>query len=204
MTVTHDMLSPYTKRLKKSLGNNVAPPSLKLVPNLRHKTNYVLHYRNLKQYIDLGMKLTKIHRGISFEQSAWAKEFVDYNTEKRCNATSKFQSDLYKLMTNSIFGKSCEDKKKRVGFELVNDRKRILKVTAKPNYNSFTLFNENLAGVKCDPVKTILDKPRYVGFSVLDISKTLMYEFWYKTIKKLYGHKASLVLTDTDSFSPRR
>ena len=199
MKISHDMLSPYSLELKKELDIK-AVSQTKLIPNLNNKTKYVVHYRNLKQYLRLGLKLTKIHRAISFNQSKWVKPFIDFNSDQRKKATSDFEKDLYKLMSNAIFGKSCENKLNRTNVELVYNRERALKVIAKPSYDSFTEFNPALMGVQSKPLKTILDKPMYVGFSVLDLSKFLMVDFWYNYIKKLYGSKAKLVLTDTDSY----
>ena len=91
------MLSPYCQQLKEDLG--LKEPSIgKLIPNLHNKTRYILHYKNLKLYLDLGMKLTKIHRVLTFQQSSWLKEYIDFNTEKRKQAAN----DLNYVTTLSL------------------------------------------------------------------------------------------------------
>jgi len=108
MCIIDDMLSDYcgdTKKQHKISSGTVA----KLVTTLRDKTNYLLHYRNLKLYLDLGLKVKKIHRVLEFSQSRWLKEYIDFNTEKRKDAKNSFEIGFFKLMNNSVFGKTMEN-----------------------------------------------------------------------------------------------
>ena len=195
--VSDDMLSKYCKDLKDS--ENISSGRVhKLVPNLRNKEKYVLHYRNLQLYLSLGMKLTKIHRVLEFTQKPWMKRYIDFNTEKRKMAKNSFEKDFFKLMNNSVFGKTMENLRKRSNIKLETDPDHLLKLTRQPMYVSSKIFDENLVGVQMKKERLVLDKPSYVGFCILDMSKTLMYDFHYNYIRKKYP-EAKLLFTDTDS-----
>ncbi|XP_033729514.1 uncharacterized protein LOC117318662 [Pecten maximus] len=199
LTVTEDMLSEHTKDLKKSLGLKGRPGS-KLIPNLRPKHQYVTHNRNLKYYLSHALKLSKIHRVLRFTQSRWLKSYIDFNTDKRKSARNSFEKDFFKLMNNSVFGKTMENMRKRVSVELVNTPKRLRKVCAKPNFQSFKIFNRDLVAVNMKKVNVVLNRPIYAGFCILEVAKICMYQFHYDFMKKKYGSKARVAYTDTDSF----
>ena len=198
--VTDSMLSNYSKRIadKYNISTGLV---YKLIPTLSNKEKYVLHYRNLQLYVDLGFKVSKVHRVLEFNQSPWLKQYIAFNTEKRKNAKNAFEKEFFKLMNNSVFGKAMENIRKRVDVRLVTDEKKLLKLTSKPTYVSCKIFNENLVAVHKIKETITLNRPAYVGMSILDLSKTLMYDFHYKYIKKNYGEKAMLLFTDTDSLT---
>ena len=176
----------------------------KLIPNLRHKNNYVIHYKKLMQCLSLGMKLKKIHRGIKFTESTFLKPYIDKNTILRTQAKNDFEKDFFKLMNNSVFGKTMENIRNRVNIKLVDTGEQFKKLTAKPNYESRKILNDNnnesLVSVHMKKTSLTMNKPVYLGMSILDLSKTLMYDFHYNYIKPKYGNKAKLLFTDTDSF----
>jgi hypothetical protein len=190
--------SPLIADIRKRLGGNTEEDK-KLIPNLNDKKNYVLHYRNLKLYLKLGLVLTKIHRVQSFEQAPWLKKYIDFNTSKRAAATSDFEKDFFKLMNNSIFGKTMENVRNRIAVNLCTNQEQFLKLTRKPNAKNCMQFNDDLMAVEMGAVSVKMNKPIAVGFSILELSKVLMYDFHYNTIKSKYGEKASLMFTDTDS-----
>ena len=171
----------------------------KLIPNLRNKTKYPIHYRNLIQCLNAGMKLTKIHKGIKFVESDWMKPYIEMNTNLRAKAKNNFEKDFFKLMNNSVFGKTMENIRNRVDVKLGNTEEKLRKLVAKPNFKSCKIFNENLVSVHMKKTSLTMNKPVYLGMCILELSKTIMYDFHYNYIKPKYGEKAKLLFTDTDS-----
>ena len=171
----------------------------KLIPNLRKKTKYVLHYRNLQLYLFLGMKLIKINNMLKFKQSNWIKKYTDFNTEKRMNAANDFEKDFFKLMINSVYGKAMENLRKRINVRLVNNEKDFLKYTSRPTYITHKIFGKDYAAIHEIKPVLMLNKPIYVGFTVLELSKWMMYDFHYNFIKNNFN--AELLFTDTDSLT---
>ena len=171
----------------------------KLIPNLRNKEKYVIHYENLKLYLNLGLKLTKIHRGIKFNERAWLKDYIQLNTDLRTKGKTDFEKDFFKLMNNAVFGKTMENIRNRVDVRLVTKEEQLKKLVKKPNFDRINIFTENLVAVHMKKTTINLNKPIYLGMSILELSKTLMYDFHYNYIKKRYGKNANLLFTDTDS-----
>ncbi|XP_063241118.1 uncharacterized protein LOC134541533 [Bacillus rossius redtenbacheri] len=172
----------------------------KLMTTLEHKEHYIVHYRNLKQALQHGLRIKKIHRVLEFNQRAWMEPFIMKNTLKRQAATNDFEKEFFKLANNASFGKLLENKFLRQRMELVCSDERLRKVIAKPAFQDRTIFNENLSLVKLQHEKIYLDRPIYAGFSVLDLSKTLMYNFHYDVMKQKYKDDITLAYMDTDSF----
>ena len=121
------------------------------------------------------------------------------NTKLRTKAKNNFEKDFFKLMNNAVFGKTMENIRNRVDVELVNDRVKARKLVAKPNFNHLNIFCEELIAIHMKKTGLTMNKPVYVGMCILDLSKTIMYEFHYNYIKPKYGDKAKLLFTDTDS-----
>jgi len=194
--ITENFLSPYCKSF-----NTKHIPTRKLTPNLMHKYKYVTHYRNLKFYLENGLKLGKVHRIISFDQSEWMKPYIDFNTRKRQESKTKVGQDFFKLAVNSIFGKSMENVILRKNVQLVSNPFKIKQLIAKPQLEQFRIINEDTVLIDRVRSKVTLNKPIYCGFAILELSKLHMYRFHYETIKKRYGSKAQLLFTDTDSLT---
>ena len=193
----HDLHNEYPLAPESLLISNVN----KLIPNLKDKEKYVLHYKSLKKYLDLGLKLKKIHRGITFKESAWLKSYISLNTDLRAAATNEFEKGFFKLMNNSVFGKTMENIRKRVDIRLVTNEFAAKKLISKPNYAHRTIFCENLVAIHMKKTSLFFNKPVYLGMSILDISKILMYDFHYNYIKTKYNSRAKLLFTDTDSLA---
>ena len=199
ITVTEDMLSPTAARLREKLHKGGMGKVKKLIPNLRPKTNYVVHCRNLQLYVKLGLRITKIHRVMAFDQSRWLAQYINLNTELRKKAKNAFEKAFFKLMNNSVFGKTIEQLRKRIDVRIVTRVEPAEKLIAKPNYDSFVQINENVVAVKLRPTSITWNKPTYVGFCVLELAKLHMYDFHYNVVKARYGNEVKLLFTDTDS-----
>ncbi|XP_068738984.1 uncharacterized protein [Montipora capricornis] len=161
--VNKDMLSNYCQEIANKFKVSTGLVH-KLIPTLSNKEKCVLHYRNLQLYTDLGLKITKIHRVLKFNQSPWLKEYIDFNTQKRTNAKNAFEKDFFKLMNNSVFGKTMENIRKRVDVRLVTDKNKLSKMAAKPTYVSSKIFNKNLVAVHKIKETLTLNRPAYVDF----------------------------------------
>ena len=164
----------------------------KLVCNLFNKKKYVAHINTLKQALNHGLKLKKIHRVIEFNQEAWLKPYIDMNTELRKLAKNNFEKDLFKLMNNSVFGKTMENIRKHRDIKLVTKDKKRSKLVSQPNYHTINLISEDLSIIEMKKTKVKMNKPIYLGLSILEISKTLMYEFWYDYMKPKYNGNVKL------------
>lgn len=204
MVVNDEMLSPFSLSMKDKL-NISKDETPKLITTLSDKNNYVLHIKNLHLYISLGLKIKKVHKVLSFSQKAWLKPYIDFNTKQRANAKNDFEKDFYKLMNNSVFGKTMENVRNRIDFRLVCNEDKLVKLASKIQFQGRILFgndDEYIAGVSMAKSIIKLDKPIYVGMTILDLSKTLMYNFHYNIIMKQYNNdynKVKLLFTDTDS-----
>ena len=192
----HDFYSDLTFLSERMKINKCS----KLVCNLHDKNNYVVHIRSLKQALAHGLILKKIHRVIQFNEKTWLKEYIDMNTELRKQAKNDFEKGFFKLMNNSVFGKTMENVRKYIDIKLVTTDKRRNQLVSEPNYHTIKWFSENLIAIEMKKTKVKINKPIYLGFLILDLSKIVMYEFWYDYIKPKYGKKAKLGYMDTDSF----
>ena len=190
-----DSHNDYPLAPEKMIVNGVE----KLICHFKPRKNYVVHYRNLRQYLELGMRITAVHRGISFYQSSWMEPYIRKNTELRKTATNSFEKDFFKLMNNSVFGKTIENIRKRQNIHLIDNRKKAVKLSSRPNFDRCTIFDKHLIAVHMKNTEVYFNKPVYVGQAILDLSKTLMFDFHYNYIKKKYKDKAELLFTDTDS-----
>ena len=198
--VKNEWMSEYQNSLIKDL--DLKPPKCnKLLLTLQDKNNYVVHYRNLQFYLKQGMKLKRVHKVLEFEQECWMEPYIRMNTEFRKNAKSNFEKNFYKLMNNSVFGKTMENLRNRVDIRIVrsNETDKVRKLVASPLYSRHVMFSNDLFGIDMRKSRLLLNKPVYTGMTILDNSKILMYDFFYNELKKKYGPKCELLYTDTDS-----
>ena len=155
----------------------------KLVCNVRDKENYPIHILKLKQALNHGLKLTKVHRVTEFRQEDWLKPYIDMNTELRKNARNDFEKDFFKLMNNAVFDKTMENVRNHKDIKVVTTDKRRSILASEPNYQSTKYISKDLLIMEMKKVEVKMNKPIYLGQEILDISKILMYKFWYDYIK---------------------
>ena len=143
-----EQMSEYQRRLMADL-DLTTPETEKLVLTLEDKEKYVVHYSNLQFYLRHGMRLKKVHRVIEFDQEPWMEPYIRMNTEFRKNAKSDFETDFYKLMNNSVFGKTMENLRNRVDVKLVRDWEtdKIRKLLSSPSFDRYTIFGNDMGGI---------------------------------------------------------
>ena len=193
LVINKEMLSDYQKRLAEDL--NIKVGGKKLCLTLHDKKEYNCHYRNLKLYLEKGLKIERVKRVLKFNQTPWIRPYIDLNTKLRQEADNKFEEGFAKLVNNSFFGetslppintllnllftgKTCEDVRKYQDFRIVLDGKKANKLISRQTVKRSKIYNENLH--QKNVVK--MDKPRYIGQSILDISKIVMYNFHYEEL----------------------
>lgn len=197
----HDLHADYPLCSEKSV-----PPGgkhEKLLLTLFNKTNYIIHYTMLKFVLSQGLVLRKIHRAIKFNQSKWLEPYIRLNTEQRTIATNDFEKNLYKLMSNAVYGKTMENLRMRADIKLKSywhGRYGAAELFAQPHFKRMKIFGPELVAVEMDQIELKMDKPIVVGMSVLDISKVVMCEFHYEYMKPKYADNVEVLYTDTDSF----
>ena len=197
---TEDIISNFNKNAYKSTHKGKFKSSKKLILDLCDKKDYIVHIDNLKFYLEIGCVITKINCYVSFDHSRWLEKYIMFNTEMRTKAKNDFEKDFFKLMNNSYFGKTMENVKKRKNFKVHTDEKLISKNIASSLTKNIHAFDENLFGFDKRKTSVTLDKPIYLGFCILDLSKLLMYKFVYEYLYPKYGRENVLIhYTDTDS-----
>ena len=199
-SIPYGMLSPVARMIcdkhKLKRTTNVE----KLLATVKDKDFYILHYRNLQLYVSLGLRVKKIHAGIIFKQGPIMKSYVDFNSEKRAQATNKFDTDFYKLLSNSLYGKTIENPEKRSKVKLCSESSTYENYVGKPNFKNAKRINSKLVGVEMKYSSIKINKPFYIGMSILDLSKWHMYNFHYNVMKAIFGDRVHLLYMDTDSF----
>ena len=172
----------------------------KLAGSIEDKEKYVIHIRALKEALDNGLKLKTVHRVTKFQQKEWLNSNIGLNTKLRKEGKNEFEKDFFKLMNNSVFGKAMENVRYHRDIKLVTTEKRRVKLVSEPNCHTTKQFSENLVAIEMKKTNVKINKSLYLGMSILDISKTLMYELWFDYVKPKYNDKAKLYYMDTDSF----
>lgn len=199
----HDRHQWYPLCAEHKIPPNANTNQKKLLLTLDHKKEYVIHYRMLKTAVSHGLILRKVHRILKFRQSQWIKPYIDLNTNERTKAQNEFTRNLFKLMSNCIYGKTMENVRDRADIYLRSKwtgRYGVRSLIINPRFKKCTIFSEKLAAVELQRTVVRLVKPLIVGFTVLEVSKLKMYSFHYDYMLPKFGEHCKLNYTDTDSF----
>ena len=194
-----DNFNDYMKEIKP----DIYIQNKKMICDWSNKKNYLVHYRMVKFYLRHGMIVDKVHNIISFRQSRWLKKYINFNTQKRNQAVNDFEKDFYKLLNNAFYGKTMENVRNRLKIKFVkkNDYREIIKQQSKLTFNGILKSYENCDSYTFKQNEVLMDKPIYLGFTVLELSKLLMYEIYYEKLQPYFGQEdIQLHYMDTDSF----
>ena len=197
--INPDNFNDYIKEIKP----DTYIQSSKLICDWSDKKNYLIHYRMLKFYIKHGMIIDKVHNIISFKQSKWLDKYISFNRQKRNKAKNDFEKDFYKLLNNAFYGKTMENVRNclKIKFIKKDDHKEIIKQQSKLTFNGIHKSYENCDSYTFKQNEVLMDKPIYLGFSVLELSKLLMSEAYYDKLQPFFGQEnIQLHYMDTDSF----
>ena len=167
---------------------------------LYDKNNYVGHIGALKHALDHRLILKKVHRVIQLSEDAWLKEYIDMNTELRKLAKNEFEKYFFQAMNNCVFGKTMENVRNHRDIKLVTEDKRRNQLVSEPIYWAIKGFSENLVSIEMKKTKVKMNKPIYLGFSILDLKEIVMYELWFEHMKPKCACNVELYYMDTDSF----
>ena len=204
LEIFHCDLSQYSKEcLAATTGkkNNKRYHSSKLCGTFYDKKRYLVHYRNLQFYLKHGLKLEKIHRVIEFDQGAFSKPYIEFTAKKRATTKSNFKKRMAKLLANANFGKWLQNVRKYVDVKICTREAIVTKYINSPRYIESRQIGEDLTAVFLKKKKVVMDRKYSIGFTILEISKLIMYEYWYETIVPRFGEEnVDILLSDTDSF----
>lgn len=201
MTVTEGMLSPIGLSCLQQLKHVDTYKSVKLVTSLLPKTNYLIHEANLALYLQLGLVLTRLHSVIRFRQSTFLRTFIECCTEKRRNSSNEFRKMLFKLFSNSCYGKLIENSREYMDAHFVTDKKQMTRWVSKPRFISFRVLSDDVVVIFMKPKAVRLMQAWACGFTILERSKGLVYDQYYNEIIPSLGVDVvtRICMTDTDS-----
>ena len=165
----------------------------KLVTTCQDKKNYVVHISSLQQGLCYGLTIEKTYKVIQFDQSPWMYEYINLCVNKRKNASSVNLKNFYKLMINAVYGKIMENVRKNRDIKLVSSDEKRRKLVREPNYHACEVFHETFTAIEMRKTEVLINNPIYLGRAILDIIKTIMYDYWYSYLKRKYNDKIKLL-----------
>lgn len=193
------MLSPYAFACLQQIKHTDKHKSTKLVSTFLPRKNYVLHSACLSLYLELGLKLVKVHRVLSFQTSVFLAKYVTYCTTKRAESKSEFKKRLFKLFSNANFGKFIQQTRSYLSCVIVSNPADFQKYVTKPNFSNFKVLGGNFIACFMKPKSIYFNQSWGIGFTILERSKWLIFHNYYKIIKPALEGRVSVCFTDTDS-----
>ena len=197
--INPDVFSDYMETIKPDTYNQAE----KMICDSSDKKNFLVHYRLLKSFVRHGMIVEKVHSVISFKQSKWLEKYKSFITQKRNKAKNDFEKDFYNLLNNAFYGKTMENVRNRIKVEFIKkaDTDKIIKQQSKLTFNGIRESYVNYDSYTFKQKEVLVDKPIYLGFSVLELSKLSMYETYNDKLQPYFKQeKIQLHYMDTDSF----
>jgi len=198
--ITFENLSPMSQDIFTTLENKEKYSDVKLVSTLMNRKHYVLHFKNLKLYLQLGLKLKKIHKVIRFRQKNFIAPFIEKCTLLRQMSKTKFEQDQFKKVANCVYGKTIQNVRNYISVHLHTTMSSVQGAISSPTYKNFVIIGDNLVQTNHTLSEIIHDKPIYVGFTILELSKHFMFDFYYNKLTKDLKCEIDLGMSDTDSF----
>jgi hypothetical protein len=198
--VSYSDLSPYSQDVYFELNSCRTYRDRKLLSSLNGKKNYITHFKNLKLYLQLGMQLKRVHRVLCFRQKALFAPFIEKCTQARQQSKTKFEQDQFKKLANSVYGKTIQNVRNYSKSLFVRDIDGFLKYTSDIFFKSYYIIDENLVQINMIVNRIIHDRPTYIGFTILELSKHHMFNFFYNVLLRNCPSTIDLGMTDTDSF----
>lgn len=198
LLITNDIISPWTKI---QLNGRKHSSLVKLAPNLYDKNKYICHIQNLKLFLELGIELKALHRVLSFNQSPWLYDYIEFNSNQRSKAVSDVEKDFFKLLINSLFGKMIENVRKYRSFDIASSEKKRKRLVSKSNLKDIYMIDDDVFIYEFTPIKVKLCKPIFVGMVCLELAKNFMVKYHFqKFVPYFKRENIKLLYTDTDSF----
>ena len=197
--INPDNFNEHMKKIKPDTYTQ----NKKLICDWSDKKKYLVHYRMLKFYVRYCMIVDKVHEIIPFKQSKWLEKYINFETQKRNNAKNDFEKDFYKLLNNAFYGKTMEIVRNRLEIKFIkkDNSREIKKYQSKLTFNGINKSYENCDSYTIKQNEVLMDKPKYLGFSVFELSKILMFETYYDKLRPYFGQEnLHLHYMDTDSF----
>jgi len=197
--ISFNDLSTVSKDTFTTLENKEKYRDVKLVSTFHDRVHYVLHFKNLKLYLQQGLRLTKIHKVLQFRQKQFIAPFIEKCTIARQMSKTKFEQDQFKKVANCVYGKTIQNVRNYIQVKLHTKISSLKQAVSSPTFKNFTIIGDNLVQTNHSLTQIIHDRPIYVGFTILELSKHFMFDFFYNVLTKNLKCELDLGMSDTDS-----